>query len=51
MTTQTYGYVQPQKPAFNLDRLLAAVFAVELRETLAENTNGNKADAAYIWGL
>lgn len=51
MTTQTHGYVQTQKPAFTLDRLLAAVFAVELREALAENTKGNKADAAYIWGL
>ena len=29
MTTQTYGYVQTQKPAFNLERLIAVLFAVD----------------------
>jgi hypothetical protein len=51
MTTQTYGYVQTQKPAFSLERLLAVLFAVELRESLDKDTRGDKSDAAYIWGL
>ncbi len=51
MTTQTYGYVQTKKPAFTLERLLAVLFAVELREELDKDTGGDKSDAAYIWGL
>ena len=51
MTTQTYGYVQTKKPAFSLERLLAVVFAIELREALAKDTGGDKSDAAYTWGL
>jgi hypothetical protein len=51
MTTQTLGYVQTKKPAFNLERLLAMLFAVELREALDKDTGGDKSDAAYTWGL
>jgi hypothetical protein len=51
MTTQTYGYVQTQKPAFNLERLIAVLFAVELREALDKDIGGDKSDAAYTWGL
>ena len=51
MTTQTFGFVQTKKPAFTLERLLAAVFAVELREALDKDTGGDKSDAAYTWGL
>lgn len=51
MTTQTYGFVQTKKPAFNLERLIAVLFAVELREALDKDTGGDKSDAAYIWGL
>jgi hypothetical protein len=51
MTTQTLGFVQTKKPAFTLERLLAAVFAVELREALDKDSRSDKADAAYTWGL
>jgi hypothetical protein len=51
MTTQTFEFVQTNKPAFTLERLLAAVFAVELRESLDKDTRSNKSDAAYTWGL
>lgn len=51
MTTQTYGYVQPKKPAFSLERIIAVLFAVELREALDKDTAGDKSDAAYTWGL
>jgi hypothetical protein len=51
MTTQTFGFVQTKKPAFNLERLVAVLFAVELREALDKDTHNDKSDAAYTWGL
>jgi hypothetical protein len=51
MNTQTYGYADTKKPAFSLERLVAMLFAVELRESLDKDTAGDKSDAAYTWGL
>lgn len=51
MTTQTFGFVQTQKPAITLERLLAILFAVELREELDRGTHGDKSYAPYVWGL
>lgn len=51
MTTQTFGFVQTQKPAITLERLLAILFAVELREELDRGTHGDESDAPYVWGL
>ena len=51
MTTQSYEFVETKKPAFTLERLLAVLFAVELREALDKDTGGDKSDAAYTWGL
>lgn len=51
MTTQTLGFVPTNKPAFTLERFVAALFAVELREALAKDTSDNKSDAPYVWGL
>jgi hypothetical protein len=31
--------------------IVDVLFAVKLREQLAANTRGDKADAAYTWGL
>jgi hypothetical protein len=52
MTTQTSNlstYAPVQQPSFSLFGLLAALVAVELRESLVAKTNG--ADAAYTWGM
>jgi hypothetical protein len=51
MTTQTLGFVQTQKPALTLERFIAALFAVELRESLSNDASSNKSDAPYVWGL
>jgi len=51
MTTQSLGFVQTQKPAFSLERFIAALFAVELREAVAKDTSSSQSDAPYIWGL
>lgn len=51
MSSQTIAFVQTKKPALTLERFIAALFAVELRESLDKDTGGNKSDAAYTWGL
>ena len=55
MSSQTIAFVQTKKPAFTLERfiaaLFAALFAVELREALDKDTAGDKSDAAYTWGM
>jgi hypothetical protein len=40
-----------RKASFSLASLLAALFTVELRETLDAATGGDKSDAAWNWGL
>lgn len=51
MTTQTLEFVQTNKPVFTLERFIAALFAVELREAIAKDTSSDKSDAPYVWGL
>lgn len=51
MSSQTIAVVQAKKPVFTLERIVAALFAVELREALDKDTAGDKSDAAYTWGM
>lgn len=51
MSSPTIAFVDTKKPAFTLERFIAALFAVELREALDKDTRGDKSDAAYTWGL
>lgn len=41
----------PQGKKITLYTILAALFAVELRESLDAATSGDKSDAAYTWGM
>jgi len=44
-------FEQANKPAFSLSKLVAVLFAVELRESLDAKPSGDQSDGAYIWGL
>ena len=45
------GHNAPQGKKITLYTILAALFAVELRESLDAATSGDKSDAAYTWGM
>jgi hypothetical protein len=54
MTTQTSNistYGRVQQPSFSLFGLIAALFAVELRESLDAKSSGQSDEGAYTWGL
>ena len=52
-TTTQYGNTGPDtvKKSSLFDAFIDALFAVNLREKLDADTSGDKADAAYTWGM
>jgi hypothetical protein len=48
----SYFYVEnPKKAPFSLASIVAALFMVNLRESLDAATAGDKSDAAFVYGL
>jgi len=57
MTTATNSFTSASSTGFSAKvagvayAVAATVFGISLRETLAEESSSDKADAAYTWGM
>ena len=53
MTSLTTNASQAKstKASLTLASVIAALFAIKLREKLDADTSGDKSDAAYTWGM
>jgi hypothetical protein len=51
LTTNALAQDLAQKTPLTFKSVIAALFAVNLREKLDAATGGDKSDAAFAWGL